>query len=103
MTGTTLDLQNDLKKLLGSDNVYFQPPNNLRMEYPCIVVNRSSTKQIHADNRTYFYTKRYTLTYISYEEDPDMVDTLIKHYKMCTYERSFISDNLHHDVFILYW
>lgn len=103
MMKTTLDLQNELKKLLGSDNVYFQPPTNFRMHYPCFVVQRRSIKQLNADNKAYLYDKCYTLTYISAEEDPDMIDTVLNHFKMVRYDRPFISDNLHHDVFELYW
>ena len=31
-----VDLGNKLKEILGSNNVYFQPPDNLKMVYPCI-------------------------------------------------------------------
>ena len=31
-----IDLGNKLKEILGSSNVYFQPPDNLKMVYPCI-------------------------------------------------------------------
>lgn len=101
--GTTLALQNELKQLLGSDNVYFQPTTNIRMQYPCFVVKRKSGKQLAADNKNYKFDKCYSLTYISYEEDPDMVDTVVWHFPMCRYDTPFTSDNLHHDVFTLYW
>lgn len=101
--GTTLDLQNELKALLGSDNVYFQPPTNFKMKYPCFVFSRGSANHQFADNKTYQFTKRYMLTYISYESDPDMVETVVKHFPMCTYDKPYISDNLHHDTFSLYW
>lgn len=101
--GTTLDLQNELKELLGSDNVYFQPPTNLRMNYPCIVMERGSGHQLDADNRTYIFTKRYVITHIGYDPDEEMVDKLVHHFKMCKYDRHFVSDNLQHDVFTLYW
>ena len=100
---STLDFQNELKSLLGSDHVYFQPPTNLRMQYPCFVVARRNTKQLNADNKAYLFDKCYTVTYISYEDDPDMIDTMVHHFKMCRYDRPFINDNLHHDVFEVYW
>jgi len=32
--GTRLELQNLLENILGSRNVYFQPPENLKLNYP---------------------------------------------------------------------
>ena len=101
--GTTLDLQNELKAILGSNNVYFQPPSGIKMHYPCFVVNRHSITQFDADNSTYLYTKCYDVTYISNEEDPDMIDTMLNHFRMIKYGRPFVSDNLYHDPFVLYW
>lgn len=101
--GTTLDLQNELKSLLGSDNVYFQPPSTTRMHYPCFVFERGSGSQMTANNRNYLFTKRYTVTYIGNESDPDMIDEVVRHFQMCKYDRHFVKDNLHHDVFSIYW
>lgn len=100
---STLDLQNKLKELLGSENVYFQPPTNQRMQYPCIVVERRKINQLNADNRMYLYDKCYTLTHIGYDEDPDIIDLLLKSFQMIRYDRPFVSDNLYHDVFELFW
>lgn len=101
--GTTLDLQNELKALLGSDHVYFQPPSTDKMKYPCFVFERGSASATPADNKNYLFTKRYSITYIGFESDPDMVETVAKHFQMVKYDRHFVSDNLHHDVFSLYW
>ena len=70
--GTTRQLQDELKALLGSNNVYFQPPSNLKMKYPCFVFALGSGSQSMADNKTYLYTDRYSLTYISYDADDEM-------------------------------
>ena len=101
--GTTLDLQNELKALLGSDNVYFQPPSNVNMHYPCFVFYRGSGSQMNANNYTYKFDKRYVVTYIGYDPDDDMVDRVVHHFQMVKYDRHFVEDNLQHDVFSLYW
>ena len=101
--GTTLDLQNELKELLGSDNVYFQPPTNLRMQFPCFVFSRGSGKQTFSDNKTHQFTKRYTVTHIGYDPDPDIIEAVVRHFQMCTYDQHFVKDNLQHDTFSLYW
>jgi len=101
--GTTLDLQNELKEILGSDNVYFQPPSNVKMHYPCFVFERGSGSQSFADNKTYRFTKRYKLTHIGYDPDDDIVETVVRHFSMCRYDRHFVNDGLQHDAFDLYW
>lgn len=101
--GTTRQLQDELKTLLGSNNVYFQPPKNLQMQYPCIVFSRGSGKQDFADNRTFKFVKRYTMTHIGYDADPEIIDRIVHHFQMCTYDQHFVKDNLQHDTFSIYW
>ena len=101
--GTTRSLQDELKTILGSNNVYFRPPSSIRMKYPCFVVDRAGASQYTADNRNYIWKKKYTVTYISNESDPDMVDTMLNHFEECKYDRPFVNDDLYHDVFTLFW
>ena len=44
------ELQAVLEGILGSGNVYFQPPENLKVRYDCIVYERSEIETVHADN-----------------------------------------------------
>ena len=48
-----LELHNILVGLLGSNHVYYQPPESLKMEYPCIRYNRSNINSGRADNINY--------------------------------------------------
>lgn len=91
-----------LVNLLGSRNVYFQPPNNLALQYPCIVYNRERADSKFAGNNLYLYTKRYQVTVIDQDPNsgiPDRVAAL----PMSSHERWFAVDNLNHDVFTLYF
>ncbi len=100
--GLRLQLQVLLETILGSDNVYFQPPANVQMEYPCIVYSRDSTQTSFADNNPYRFTKRYQVTVIDRNPDsniPERVGAL----SMCLHDRTFASDNLNHYVFTLYF
>ena len=88
--------------MLGSRNVYFQPPYNVQMQYPCIVYQRDSARTEFAGNRPYNYTQRYQLTHIS--RDPaDETLAKIAALPMTSYSRFFVADNLNHDVFELYF
>lgn len=97
-----LNLQKILEEILGSRNVYFQPPENIRMVYPCIVYGLSDVDSKYADNLLYSFRKKYTVTLASRDPDTDLVDKLLK-LPMCSFDRSFVSDNLNHYVFDIYF
>ena len=88
--------------LLGSRNVYFQPPESVKLNYPCIVYERSGIRADLADNKAYLKYKRYTVTYIDEDPDSDVPDRLLG-LSYCSFDRHFISENLNHDVFTLYF
>lgn len=93
-----LDLQTLLESLLGTDKVYFQPPAEFMMSYPCIVYNRSNIRSKFADNYPYLHRKQYSITVIDPNPDsliPDKVSKL----QASSFDRHFTSDNLNHDVF----
>ena len=97
-----LELQTLLESLLGTRNVYFQPPSTLKMSYPAIVYNRDDVDTTFADNNPYRRTTRYQLTVIDKNPDspiPDKVGSL----PMCIFNRHFSADNLNHDVFTIYY
>ena len=95
-------LQQLLEDLLGSENVYFQPPASLRMRYPCIVYSRDRINSTFADNQTYSARTRYQVTYI--DQDPDSsIPNQIADLPLCTHSNFFTADNLNHDVFTLYF
>jgi hypothetical protein len=100
--GRRLDLQKDLEKALGSKHVYFQPPANVHLEYPCIVYHRDLVDELYADNFAYRRLKRYQVTVIDRNPDspiPDRVAAL----PLCSFSRFFTSENLNHDIFTIYF
>ena len=101
MMRTWSELQQVLSEIC--ENVYFQPPENLKIKYPCIVFERTNALTIYADNNPYQITKRYTITLITKTVDNDeYVDKLLK-LPMCTFDRQFITENLCHDVFTMFY
>lgn len=97
-----LQFHEDLVSILGSSNVYFQPPENFKMEYPAIVYSRDSMDNLHADNNLYLNFHSYSVTYI--DEDPDslVIDKLAE-YPMSRFNRHYVSDGLNHDVFTVFY
>lgn len=95
-------LQTLLEQLLGSRNVYYQPPENLKMNYPCIRYMREDIVSEHADNINYRNTNRYTLTVIDKLPDNPVIEKLLE-LPMCSYDTHYISDSLNHNVLIIYY
>ncbi len=95
-------LQEILEELLGSKNVYFQPPANVRMAYPCIVYERSKIEVDHADNLPYRLYNLYQVTAIYKNPDSDLPHKIAA-LPMCSHERPYTVNNLYHDVFNLYF
>lgn len=100
--GTRIELQTLLEELLGSRNVYFQPPESIKMKYPCIVYNRSDISSKFADDAPYLLFDRYELTFITKDPDSEMIHTIASLPK-CKFDRDFVSDNLNHYVYSIYY
>jgi hypothetical protein len=96
------ELQDLLKSLLGSENVYFQPPPADKIAYPCIIYNRERMDTDFADNKPYKHKKRYQVTVI--DRDPDsVIHEKVAALPMCSYDRFYTADNLNHDVYNLFF
>lgn len=98
-----LKLHNELKELLGSNYVYFQPPESVKLHFPCIVYARSSGDTDFADNISYRYTQQYEITVIDPNPDSEYIDKMIHAFSMITFNRHYTVDNLNHDVFKLFY
>ena len=95
-----LELQTLLEEILGSRNVYFQPPESVKMNYPAIVYGLDNIENSFADDWVYLSKKKYLVTVI--DEDPDSpIVGRVASLPSCRFNRHFESDNLNHDVFIL--
>lgn len=101
--GQRLQLQTLLESLLpDGKKAYFQPPANVKMEYPCIVYERDYAETSFADNSPYRHTKRYQVTVIDRNPDSDIPDKVAL-LPMSSFQRHFTEDNLHHDIYQLYF
>lgn len=102
MATDRLELQSKLVELLGVDHVYYQAPAGKNMEYPAIRYTKSKIQIKHADDVVYLKNNRYELTVIDRKPDNPVIDKLLE-LPYCAYDRHYTADNLHHDVFTLYY
>lgn len=90
------------REILGTGNVYFQPPGNVRMSYPAIKYQRIEMEFKHADDGVYNLRVRYMVTVIDSDPDSEIVKR-ISMLPLCRFERHYVQDNLNHDVFEIYY
>lgn len=96
-----LELHEELCAILGSRNVYFNPPESVKMNYPAIVYSRKSIDSLHANNSKYKLSNAYEVTHIGWDPDSETLNKILM-LPTCKYDRGFTSDNLHHDTYTLY-
>jgi hypothetical protein len=98
--GQRLELHQILEGL--APNVYFQPPTNIQLKYPCIVYKRDFATTFFADNDPYKQTLRYMVTVI--DRDPDSaIPAKVADLRMSSFNRFFTADELNHDVYVVYF
>lgn len=96
------ELHEILCEALGSRNVYFQPPESIKMQYPAIVYSRDDIDNNFANNYVYMQSLAYSVTVIDSDPDSEVVDRVSK-LPRCQYDRHYKSDNLNHDIFTIYY
>lgn len=96
------ELQAKLEELMGNRHVYYQPPENLKMEYPCIRYTRNNITSSHADNINYVNKTSYEIVVIDKYPDNAVIEKILE-LPLSSFDRHYSSDNLNHDVILLYY
>lgn len=91
-----------LCEVLGSRNVYFQPPESVKMKYPAIVYSRDGIDSKHANNGVYLSQTRYSVTVIDKDPDSPIVGKVAS-LPMSKFNRHYEKDNLNHDVYTIFF
>lgn len=100
--GDRLDLQAKFEEILGSRNVYFQPPASLSMQYPAIVYSFKEVRTRSANNSaTYIMSPGYEGILIVKEPDVEYLQKILQ-IPYCRFDRYYRADNLHHYTFTIY-
>ena len=95
-----LKLHGELVDLLGTRNVYFQPPESIKIRYPAIVYSRERIDEKFADNGTYNKTIGYKIVVIDEDPDSEIVEK-VSNFIGTRFVTHYTSDGLNHDVFSL--
>lgn len=82
--------------------MYFQPPESVKIEYPCIIYSLDDIRTLHADNQLYKTHHRYSVIVVTRNPDDALIDTILD-FDFCSFNRYYVADNLHHYVYEIYY
>lgn len=99
--GSRINLHKELVELV--PNVYFQPPSSVQLKYPCIVYKLEAPDVKHADDKAHVGYKQYSITHIFKDADGDLIKAILGRFSYSSYDRRYVSDNLYHDTYRLFY
>lgn len=85
-----------------SRKIYFQPPENQKISYPCLIYEFTGLNTRYADDRPYSQIPSWNLTYITRDPDDEMILKLAE-LPQCAMGRPFTSENLYHYPYTMYF
>lgn len=101
--GSRENLQIELEAALGLKNVYFQPPESIKIRYPAIIYSLGGIHVRKADNMNYINGKNYTINLIHTDPDNEIMDVLMNKFEYISFDRFYVADNLYHYIFEIYY
>ena len=97
-----LQLHDLLIDILGSRNVYFQPPDGSTVKYPCIIYSIDDIDINHANNKPYAHKTKYLIKLVDKNIETSTKDKILL-LSTCKFVDHYVSNNLHHFLFNIYF
>lgn len=101
--GSRLKLHEEFRDILGTNNVYFNPPESVKMTYPCIRYSLDVPNQNRADGLIYKNTNGYEVTVIDYDPESEIPDKIQARFTYTRIVRRYRADNLNHTILAIYY
>ena len=93
-----------LESVLGSKRVYFQPPEQLEVgPGDRIVYSLTEEPTRKANNNTYIQDRGYSVIFITEDPDSPIIDLIPRRFSHCTFGRPYVSDNLYHYIYTIFY
>lgn len=96
------EFQEKLSAIPGVRKAYYNPPTNIRMEYPCIRYLMSNKKVRFACNGRFVVRDRYALTLIDRNPESPILRAL-EEFPYYSFDRMYSTDGLYHFVCTIYY
>ena len=97
-----LELHSQLISIEGLAAAYYNPPENVKMTYPCIRYSMTGERALFASNGRYVARDRYSILVIDRDPDSTIAESL-KEFPYCIPERVYAADGLFHFSFTLFY
>lgn len=94
-------LHDQLKEIC--PNVYFQPPENYKLTYPCIIYTKSGLNEVYGDNIVYLRQQIYGIMVIDKNPDTKLHLDILNRFDNSRLENENVFDNLYHKSIRLYY
>lgn len=101
--GTRQELSIKFSEILGNMNVYFQPPEFVKLKYDCIIFKDVTPFARRANNFVYILQHKYQVTYVTSNPNSTIPDKMLTSFQMIDRVNDYVSDGLYHYVFELYF
>lgn len=98
-----LKLHEFLEKIPTVKKAYFQPPESVKMVYPCIRYYKVRPRADRADDMVYRFTQCYELIVIDPNPDSQISRYIVEHLPMAEINPTYTSNNLYHTPITLYY
>ena len=85
------------------NNVYYQPPANLKMKYPAIVYSLDGLDVKRFDNTRLINKNCFSVTHIYRNESENLVETMLKNFEYISFDNRSIVDGIYNDHYTIYW
>lgn len=79
-------------------HVYYQPPESIKLVYPCIVYNRERYRTDKANNDVYKEMTQYSVTVMDKNPDSKIVENL-RALQYCELSQQYRTENIYHYIF----
>lgn len=83
-------------------HVYFNPPEGIRMEYPCVRITRTGVYTMRAENGNYLMFDRYSYVYITQDPEDPNIHGILKLFTRIRHASTVTKDNLYNENYVLY-
>ena len=98
-----LELHEELCKILGSRNVYYNPPESVKMQYDCIRYGKTGVDLLKANDSIYKRTYQYDLIFITKNPDSDVPDRILDTIPLTRFGRPYVANGLDHFPMTVYY
>lgn len=99
--GSRLELQAALESYCA--NVYYQPPENIKLKYPCVLYHLSGDYNLKSNDSLYVSVNKYDLTVIDQDPESMIPKNIYYNFKTCSLGHMFVNDGLYHSMLHLYY